>query len=307
MDTFGDCHARFWFDNHDRYDTIVCDETAAKVSIAIHDGLMQLAREAELWRRRGKFPPIAEAEETLRAKVTAALFKAKVDASNEAVQVRLAQAQLGLDLIAKLVVDEAGTWATDAGAGTALVWLEQWLDSGRQYTGVEITPDFSAKTRADLIAIRDFGGGDLRVLIRDHKAKRESVDPRFDNGILVRAIWAAGEIDNPRAPWFLKDRGVRVNRNVIELETVNLMHGDGPEFILRAQYTVEELLPHRARLAELMTEMDEVQQQPAADYVTASPSALCKSYCRFLHRCIPGKEFVATTCGPEALAERIGS
>lgn len=307
MDTFGDCHARFWFDNHDRNDTVACDETAAKVSIAIHDGLMQLAREAELWRRRGVYPPIADAEKALRAKVTAALFKAKVDSGDPAVQARLAQAQTGLDLVAKLIVDEAGGWATDPATGTALVWLEQWLDSGRQYTGVEITSDFSAKTRADLIAIRDFDGGDLRILIRDHKAKGQTVDPRFDNGILVRAIWAAGEIANPRAPWFLKNRGVRVNRNLIELETVNLMHGTGPDFILRAQYTVEELLPHRERLAELMAEMDEVVQQPAADYVTASPSALCKSYCRFLHRCIPGQEFVATTYGTEALAERIGS
>ena len=41
VDTFGNCETRFWFDNHaDGSGVIPTDDTAASVSRAIHDALM---------------------------------------------------------------------------------------------------------------------------------------------------------------------------------------------------------------------------------------------------------------------------
>ncbi len=41
VDTFSNCETRFWFDNHDDGSEVIpTDDTAASVSRAIHDALM---------------------------------------------------------------------------------------------------------------------------------------------------------------------------------------------------------------------------------------------------------------------------
>jgi len=308
LDSFGDCQAKHWFGKHDDGSgKLPCDDTAAKVSVGIHDAVMRLGREAVVWYKRGKVPPIPDAAATLRRMVREALFKNRVDANAPAVAQRLTQAQPGLDLVAEVIVTEAMTWLRDPDTGGPLVWHEQWLDSGERYTGVIVGEGVTSRTRADTIGIRPNGEALPRVVIRDHKAKREAVDPRFDNGILVRAIWAAGEIADPRCPWFLRDRDVRVDPVVVELETVNLLHGGTDNFIIREQFAIGELLPHQTRLAELMAEMAAVEAEDAVEYVSASPSALCREYCPFLHRCTAGQEFVASSYGNDVLYGRLGA
>ncbi|GIV04349.1 MAG: hypothetical protein KatS3mg015_3179 [Fimbriimonadales bacterium] len=308
VDTFTDCHARHWFAKHDDGSgKLPCDDTAARVSVAIHDAVMRLGREALAWYRRGRVPPITDAATTLRRLVNEALFRNRVDARAPAVGQRLAQAEPGLNGLAAVIVDETMNWLRDPATDGPLVWHEQWLDSGERFTGVILEDGVTSRTRADTIGIRPNGGSLPRVVIRDHKAKREAVDPRFDNGILVRAIWAAGEIADPRCPWFLRDRAVRVDATVIELETVNLLHGATHDFIIRTEIAVDELQVHRTRLAKLMEEMADIEAEHNVEYVPASPSALCRDYCPFLHRCRAGQEFVAGMYGNDYLQRRLSA
>lgn len=306
IDTHSDCAAKHWFAKHpDGSGELRCDDSAAKLSTALHEAVMRLGREAEVWRKRGKVPPIADAVGTLRRLVSEALFRNRVDAKAPAIAERLAQAQPGLDQLAEMIVREATSWATDMN-GVPLVWYEQWLDSGERYTGVIISGETTSRTRADTIGVRPHASGKLRAVVRDHKAKRQAVDPRFDNGILVRAMWVAGEIQRPQCPWFLRGRAVDLD-TVIELETVNLLHGAASDFVLSAEVSVDELGDQRDRLAELMAAMAATEAAESAEYVSASPSALCTNYCPFLHRCQAGQDFVASTYGAETLRGRLSA
>jgi len=307
MDTYSDCAARHWFAKHDDGSgQLRCDDSAAKLSTGLHEAVMRLGREAEVWRKRGNIPPIGDAVGALRRLVSEALFRNRVDVRAPVIAERLAQAQPGLDLLAEMIVREATSWAPDPVSGMPLVWYEQWLDSGQRYTGVIINDEATSRTRADTIGVRVHESGKLRPVVRDHKAKKQPVDPRFDNGILVRAIWVAGEIQDPQCPWFLRGRNVELD-TVIELETVNLLHGKTDQFVLSAEVTVGELGYQRNRLAELMAEMAATEATESADYVSASPSALCTNYCPFLHRCQAGQDFVSSTYGAETLRDRLSA
>jgi hypothetical protein len=136
--------------------------------------------------------------------------------------------------------------------------------------------------------------GQYRPVVRDYKAKGQIVDPLFDSGILLRGIWAALEIQNPRCRWFLAGRSLSLDVTQIDLETVNLMHASGDEFHLRATLAVERLMQERDRFVATMQEMAMVRGIVSADDVLASPSGLCGQWCPFLVLQFPFVQFLLT-------------
>lgn len=204
-----------------------------------------------------------------------------------------------------MTVAEIDHWARDPQSERLLLWLELWLDGGQDASGVVVGDAVFSRTRADLVGVRRSRKGSPRVVIRDHKAKRSVVDPLFDNGSLVRALWAWGELTEGRPESLLRCRDVALDDQVVELETVNLMHAETHEFVLRRNLGSKGVERERGRLERIMRSMASVDEETEPARVAASPGALCREHCPFLHRCDAGQEFVEERYGKETLATRL--
>lgn len=306
IDTYLDCPSRLWFADHPRPNgKIETEEAAANISIALHDAVMRIGRQTSIWRQRGQMPSLPALRSALSREIANALFRKRVEEQHPLARERLAQAKTGIEDLASLIIQETDEWCINNRTGAPLVWLEQYLDSGERYTGVEILPGYIGTTRADLIGLRAGPDGVARVVIRDYKAKRQSVNPRFDNGILMRAIWAAGEVSNPRCPWFLLECDIEVDPGVIEIEAVNLLHGGTGEFLQFAEVSTSELQRHRERFSQLMGEIRHLRRAASVDDAQANPGTLCKDYCDYLHRCDPGQHYVRDSFGSMAVNARL--
>lgn len=307
LGTFADCEARYY---HTRqgYETglLPTDRTAADVSSALHDALMEIHRQLEPAVRTGSMPSPVVVRARLHALLGRHLMRRRVDASSPAVAGRLAPLAAGIDRAARLIAESAGEWATDPSNGDPLVWVEAPLDHGPEIKGVQLSPGFLVRTRADVIGLCPGNSARCRAVIRDFKARAEVVDPAYDDGILVRAFWALTELQNPRCRWFVAGRAIVVDAGGVELETVNLMHADGQAFLVAANLTARQLLAHRDRIVDTMARMEKVLAAPSADAVVASPSVFCLNWCPFLNRCAAGMAHVRKYHGAEELQARLG-
>lgn len=304
--TFDDCEARF-FHSQQRYrdGLLPTDRTAADVSSAVHDALMELHRQVEASYRRGRLPTLATVRERVQILVERALRARRLDATVPEVAARLKLIAPGLEAVASLILADMPAWAVDEVSGEPLVWVEATLDHGAAIRAVELAQSYLVRTKPDLIGIRLCGSGQLRVLIRDYKARNQSVDPAFDTGILVRALWALAELAGPRCRWFLAGRRMQIDPDHVDLETVNLMQGGSDEFLLRASLSRAQLLAQRARLIVQMVAMDAAIASGDPDEVAASPSQFCQNWCPFLAKCVPGIDYVRKYCGVEELGQRM--
>jgi hypothetical protein len=163
------------------------------------------------------------------------------------------------------------------------------------------------RTRPDVIGLRVADDGLFRAIVRDYKAKSQPVHPRFDSGILLRGIWVALELSNPRCHWFLDGRELPLDTATVDLETVNLMHAKGDEFLVQATLSVEQLLEERDHFVATMQEMGMALEAAGAQEVIASPGGLCAQWCPFLRYCAPGQAHVRKYVGEDALRERLAA
>ena len=307
LGTFADCEARYYH-GLQRYATGVLptDRIPADVSSAVHDALMVYHRAVEQAHVKGGLPSVDAAQARLRAEIAKQLGRKRLNAAHPEVADRLAKLARGIDRVAELIVTDAPGWAVDCATGDLLVWEEAPLDHGPGIQAVELAPRFLVRTRPDVIGLRMVGQDRYRAVVRDFKARTEVVDPEYDDGILVRAIWVMLELKNPRCRWFPGRRVVPVDTSGVHVETVNMMHADGGDFLLRASLSERQLLVHRDRIAGTMREMGQVQQAASADEVKASPNGLCRDWCPFLNRCPEGMAHVRKYYGEEALDARLG-
>jgi hypothetical protein len=305
MQAYDDCAARFYHSKQ-RYDHVLeTDRTAADVSSAIHDALMTLHRQVEQALRTGRVPTGAEAAARLDKLVEAQLRRKRLDPTDPAIAARLGGVADGLARTSQLIVDDVPLWAIDGSTGDPLVWVEAPLDHGSLIRAVQMGEGYLARTRPDVIGVQLTSSGIFRPLVRDYKARNEIVHPAFDTGILVRGIWVALELQQPRCQWFLANRAIELDRGAVDLETVNLPHADGDDFLIHTTISVERLLQERDRLTALMGEMADTLAADVLD-VPASPGGLCARWCPYLDRCQPGMAHVRKYLGVDALHERLG-
>jgi hypothetical protein len=281
------------------------DTVAADVSSAVHDALMIFHRQLEQELRSGTLPSIPGGRARLRMLVDQQLRRKRLSNTYPDVAKRIARLQLGLDRTADLVLDDMPFWARDPRTQDALVWVEGTLDHGRGVHGVQLQPGYIVRTRPDVIGIRPDDRGTFRVVVRDFKAKGQIVDPQFDTGILLRGIWAALELMDPRCEWFLSGRTIDVDTSSVQLETINLLHGSSSEFTVRRIVSVAQLMQERDRFVPIIDEMNALKQVTDAGQVLASPTALCLNWCPFLGYCQAGQAHVRKYFGEEALLARL--
>lgn len=307
LGTFEDCEARFYHSQQRYRDGLLpTDRNAAEVSSAVHDALMELHRQLERSYQRDLRPSLPAIRERLRTLVEKALVRKRVHRSIPAAAERLAKLDAALDLVAELVWSDMPGWTIDRGRGELLVWVEAPLNHGPAIPAVQLSEGYLVRTRPDVIGMRPVDSGMARVVVRDYKARSDAIDPVFDTGILVRALWALAEIRNPRCPWFLAGRDLQVDPNVIDLETVNLLHAGSAEFRVQASLTEADLLAHRNRLMTEMVNMAAVVAARDADDVSASPGSFCLSWCPFLPKCGAGLAHVRKYQGDDVVSGRLG-
>jgi len=306
IDTFRDCESRY-FHQQQRYATgyLDTDRLAASVGSAVHDALMRHYRQLEHAFTLGPLPPVEASRRRLRFLVQDALVKQRLDPVATDVRDRLTMLEAGIDRAAQFMLRELAEWAADPITGDLLVWEEPSLDHGPAVKAVELSPGYLVRTRADVLGVRPTLSGGHSVLVQDYKTRREAVDPAFDTGILVRALWVLAELEDPRCRWFMAPRQLAVDPDRIELETVNLALGDTDAFRVRVTLTAEQLRRHRDRLTDIMDRMAVTQRTASADEVDASPNGLCYQYCPFLNRCVPGMAHVRKYYGGGALDGRL--
>lgn len=306
--TYEGCAARFYHGTQ-RYTSglLPTNQTAADVGSTVHDALMELHRQIEQQYRRGKQPETGAEWEHLRNLLSTSLRKRRLDHRNAGVQARLESAKAGLRRAVGLIIDDMPRWLLDPERRQLLVWVESPLNHGLDVKAVELEPGYLVRTRPDLIGLRLNQTGSCRPLVRDYKTRVQAVHPAFDTGILIRAIWVLAELRHPRCVWFMKGRALEVDAASIDLETVNLLHGDGEEFILRATLSEHDLLEQRDRLVETMRGMASVLQAETAGEVLASPGDLCLDWCQYLAYCPAGMDHVSKYAGEEALAQRLAA
>lgn len=305
--TVTDCEARFFHDRQ-RYTTglLPTDRIAADVSSALHRAVMDIHRRMEDRLRRGQLPNRDEVRYRLRTQLDQHLFGLRLKKTDPDVVGRLLRIDPGLDRVADLILADAPGWAVDPSNGAFLVWVEGPLNHGPGIPAVEISPGRLVSTRPDLIGFRRIDGGLHRAVVRDYKAKGQIVSPEFDLGILVRALWVLVELKNPRCPWFLAGRGIEIDQNTIDLETINVMFADrDDEFRMRASLSEPDLQEAQARILRTLDRAEGVLTARSPDDVDASPGNFCLRWCPYLNRCDPGMEHVRRYEGQEVLLTRL--
>ncbi len=306
VDTFSNCETRFWFDNHvDGSGVIPTDETAASVSRAIHDALMDYHRQLETLYAVGQSLDHETAVKRLNQLLDRHLRRQNMDRLDDPVARRLTSMSSGLSQAALLIRDGMKDWSIDPDNGQLLVWAEAPLYSESEVAGVELKPGFMSRTRPDIVGIRPSDDGTNRVLIRDYKARGSVVYPRFDTGVIVRSWWAMSEVMSPRCDWFVKDRDLALDGTSIDVETVNLQFGDAPEFTVSAAVPLKALAAERDRIVDTLEEMRAIDASDTADRAVPTPSGLCRNYCPHLHRCFAGQQHVRKRFGVAALQKRL--
>ena len=306
VDTFTNCETRFWFDNHtDGSGVIPTDDTAASVSRAIHDALMDYHRQLETLYLAGQSLDDETAIKRLNQLLDRHLRQQNMDRLDDPVARRLAANSLGLSRAALLIRDGMKDWSIDPDSGQLLVWAEAPLYSESEVAGVELKPGFMSRTRPDIVGIRPSDNGTHRVLIRDYKARGSVVYPRFDTGVIVRAWWAMSEVLSPRCDWFVKGRALALDETSIDVETVNLQFGASSEFTASAVVTFKALAAERDRVVDTFEEMRAIDSGETSDSAVPTPSGLCRNYCPHLHRCFAGRQYVQKRFGVQALQQRL--
>lgn len=307
IDTFSSCETRFWFDNHaDGSGVIPTDHTAASVSRAIHDALMDYHGQMEALYSSGQSLDDDSAIRRVNQLLDKHLRRQNMDRLDGPVAKRLASTSTGLCRGALLIRDGMKDWSIDPATGQMMVWAEAPLYSESEVAGVELKPGFMSRTRPDIVGIRPSDGGTHRVLIRDYKARGSVVYPRFDTGVIVRAWWAISEVIAPKCDWFVKGRALVLDETSIDVETVNLQFGAHPDFIVSAVVTPRTLMAERDRLIDTLEEMSDIDKAATADRATPTPSGLCRNHCSHLHRCFAGQQHVQKRFGLTALQQRLG-
>jgi hypothetical protein len=303
--TFNDCAARL-FHEHQRYPDglLPTDQIPATVSTAVHDALMNYHRQIGQELRLNRLPTIELSRARLRRQIEIQFWRRRLDRSDSAIAARLGKLAEGIDRAADLVLEGADRWAIDSN-GSVLAWVENKLDHGPEVQAIELAPGFLVRTRPDVLGIRVLGDGQLRILVRDYKAKKDVIDPAFDTGILLRAIWTVLELRNPRCRWFLTNRNVQVDADHIDLETVNVMHPSDGDFLRSATLGTARILEFRDQFIETMCDMAPVLETQTADEVLASPNGLCHNWCSFMNRCAPGMDHVRMYYGEDVLRLRL--
>ncbi|MGQ9677558.1 MAG: PD-(D/E)XK nuclease family protein [Chloroflexota bacterium] len=305
--TFGDCPARYYHAKQDyRTGLLPTDRVAAGVSLAVHDALMVLHREVELAFDRRRPLPAATARDRLDRILIEQLREHRLRATDVAVRAQLSSLSDGLDRAVELIVGDMSAWAVDRDRCESMVWVEAPLDHGPRIQAVELAPGYLVRTRPDVIGLRDTDDGRCRGVVRDFKARGEVVNPAFDDGVLVRAIWVMTELQNPRCRWFVAGRSIQADTSGVELETVNLKHAASEDFHLWVSLSAEELPDHRERIMETMERMDQALGIGDPELVPANPGGLCLAWCAYLGYCQAGQAHVRKYHGPEALADRLG-
>lgn len=305
--TISGCEAQYYHSKQGyRTGLLATDRAAADTSLAIHDAAMEYHRRMENAYLQAMLPTEEAGRDLLRALLNKQLQRRGLN-GNGSVAERLKKLNGGIDRLASLVLTDMPGWAIDGTTGDLLVWAEARLDHGPDLRAVQLEPGYLISTRPDVIGLRPIGGGIVRAVVRDFKAKGEVVDPNTDDGILVRGLWALLEIRQPRCRWFLADRDLAVDPDYVDLETVNIMHADGDEFLMNSTLAATNLFAERDRFVGIMNRMDEVLKLADARNVPASPSGLCQNYCAFLNRCEAGMRHIRKYAGPEALQARIGN
>ncbi|MGI8549845.1 MAG: hypothetical protein ACR2PL_03450, partial [Dehalococcoidia bacterium] len=178
-------------------------------------------------------------------------------------------------------------------------------DHGPGTKCVMLTDDYQLRTRPDVIGLKVAANGLGRAVVRDYKAKNEVVNPAFDTGIISRALWVLAELRDSRCRWFLGDSGISVDNSVVDLETVNLLHGDSREFLVQVTLTEQQLFEERERLIGTMTAMQKVLATQDLGEIAASTGSFCVRWCPFLAYCWPGMDYVGKYHGDDVLHERL--
>lgn len=305
--TFEDCQARYWHDQQRYPDTLPTDRVAADVGTAIHDALLQHQNQLEQAFRQGAPPTPEVALDRLRGLTLQQLRRRRLNHREPAVKERLARLAPGIKRAAALLLDDMNRWVYDSERKQYLVWAEAWLDHGPAVRAVELLPGYLVRTKPDVIGVRPSGAGRHRIVVRDFKTRGEVVDPAFEVGIQIRAIWAALELRDSRCAWFEAARTDAVDLDVIELETVNLMFGDGDEFLIAATKRVEELFEERDRLVEVLREIRATEAETDPLAVLANPGGLCLNWCPHLNRCEAGQLHVRKYSGDDVLEARLAA
>ncbi len=307
VDTFGNCETRFWFDNHpDGSGLILTDDTAASVSRAIHDALMDYHRQLETLHVAGQSLDDETAIKRLSQLLDRHLREQNMSRLDDLVAKRLSSASNGLHRAACLMRDGMKEWSIDPDNGQVLVWAEAPLYHESEVAGVELKPGFRSRTRPDIVGIRSSEDGTHRVLIRDYKARGSIVYPRFDTGIIVRSWWAMSEVMSPRCDWFVKDRSLALDETSIDMETVNLQFGVDKEFTVATAVPLKALVAERDRIVDTLQEMHDIDVADTPDRAVPTPSGLCRNHCPHLHRCFAGQQHVQKRFGVATLQQRLG-
>ena len=165
VDTFGNCETRFWFDNHDDGSGVIpTDDTAASVSRAIHDALMEYHGQLETVYATGQPIDDETALKRLNQLIDKQLRNQNMGKLDDPVAKRLRSAEAGLCQAALLIRDGMKDWSIDPDNGQLLVWAEAPLYHESQIAGVELKPGFMSRTRPDIVGIRPSDGETHRVL-----------------------------------------------------------------------------------------------------------------------------------------------
>ena len=306
VDAYGNCETRFWFDNHANDSGVLpIDDTAASVSRAIHDALMDYHRQLETLYAADQSIDDETAIKRLNQLLDKHLRRRNMSRLDAPVAKRLTSTSKGLCRVALLIRDGMKDWSIDPDNGQLLVWAEAPLYHESEVAGVELKPGFMSRTRPDIVGIRSSDNGTHRVLIRDYKARGSVVYPRFDTGVIVRSWWAMSEVMSPKCDWFVRDRALVLDETSIDVETVNLQFGADPEFIVSAAVTLRALVAERDRIVDTLEEMREVDAADTADRALPTPSGLCRNHCPHLHRCFAGQQHVKKRFGVVALQRRL--
>ena len=139
VDTFGNCETRFWFDNHaDGSGVIPTDDTAASVSRAIHDALMDYHRQLETLFAAGQSLDDETAIKRLNQLLDRHLRQQNMDRYDDPVARRLTSTSPGLSRAALLIRDGMKDWTIDPDSGQLLVWAEAPLYNESEVAGGRI-------------------------------------------------------------------------------------------------------------------------------------------------------------------------
>ena len=159
IETFDNCEARFWFDSHDdgTRDTPT-DDTAASVSRAIHDALMDYHRQLETLHGAHQELDDEAAFKRLNRLLDKQLRSQNLSRLDGPVAKRLTSASTGLYRAVLMIRDGMKDWSVDPDNGQLLVWAEAPLYHESEVQGVELKPGFMSRTRPDIVGIRPSDG-----------------------------------------------------------------------------------------------------------------------------------------------------